>query len=387
MTFGSYPYSDDIRMIFASIEEHNRLTKVAQLQGKRCATDTFITWLEQNNYTQEDLRRIIDCLCEDEDFRELILQRQHREFKNNITWDFYLKYSIPTLVEFLPENYRCWQCVLLLYVYDWYKEETKQLFPAYYANNPLEKYYLLKGIDLNMSDNYGLVDVADFVIKYSQGTKLYDKRLDTHILINFVPVSFLAYLSEEREKSSFKLALRPDYEICGDGLLDIKRIDEQLIQGNKQPLQIDSMPFLTWLCDDETSSDRLIILHNQQTQEITFEEILADPLIENDYIITQVVHLIYVKENLGLFIKHIDHEYVFYTADEHSEKLNNLRRKGEARPRYKTFKIDDAQIPYRDNCEQNILYRTLDAYFTNKDMLKEYFEAMINMSGEEYLWQ
>lgn len=234
-----------------------------------------------------------------------------------------------------------------------------------------------------MSNNYGLINTADFEINYKQGAKLYDKRLDTHIFIKFIPEPFIAYLLEEQKKSSFKLALRPDYEICGDGILDIQRIDEQLIQGNKQPLQIDSMPSLTWLCDDETSSDRLIVSHNQQSKDITFEEILAEPLIENDYIITQVVHLIYTKEKSCVYINHIDHEYVFYTTDEHSEKMINLRRKGEARPRYKTFKIDDARIPYRTYCDQNILYRTLDAYFTNKDMLKEYFEAMINMSGEE----
>lgn len=383
MTFGTYPYNDEIRAIFASIDEHVRQTKIAQLQGKRYAMDTYITWLENTTYTQDDLRRIIDDLCEDKEFRNLILQWQHREYKNNITWDFYLMYSIPTNVEFLPEKFRCWQCVLLQYVYDLYKQETKQLYPAYYANNPLERYYRSKGTELNMSDNYGLINTADFEINYKQGAKLYDKRLDTHIFIKFIPEPFIAYLLEEQKKSSFKLALRPDYEICGDGILDIQRIDEQLIQGNKQPLQIDSMPSLTWLCDDETSSDRLIVSHNQQSKDITFEEILAEPLIENDYIITQVVHLIYTKEKSCVYINHIDHEYVFYTTDEHSEKMINLRRKGEARPRYKTFKIDDARIPYRTYCDQNILYRTLDAYFTNKDMLKEYFEAMINMSGEE----
>lgn len=134
MTFGTYPYNDEIRAIFASIDEHVRQTKIAQLQGKRYAMDTYITWLENTTYTQDDLRRIIDDLCEDKEFRNLILQWQHREYKNNITWDFYLIYSIPTNVEFLPEKFRCWQCVLLQYVYDLYKQETKQLYPAYYAN-------------------------------------------------------------------------------------------------------------------------------------------------------------------------------------------------------------------------------------------------------------
>ncbi len=378
MTFGTYPYDEEIRSMLNSMNEQRRELVISLFQGKGEGAFSYVDWLRNSQYSCDEISAHMDALCMDVVFRELVLRKHKAEYHNEVTWEFYITYSLTGYIEILPSGYQCRQCALLGLVYDWYSADCKQRFPAYYPNNPLETYYQSKGFDLNMSDNYGLVDTTDFEIKVSNCPKLYDKRLDTHILLKHVPESLLSYLIDERTKANFKLALRPNYDICGDDIKDFKYVFEAKICGDMQPLAIDCMPPLTWLCDDTTSMDSLIILHNKKTHEITFEEFLADPQIENDYIISQVVHLMYTKSKGNIYINHLDHEYVFYTADEHTEKMENLQLKGTARPRYKTFKIDDANIPYRAYCDQNILYRTLDAYFINKNMLKEYFEAMIN---------
>jgi len=386
MTFGTYPYSEEIRLMLNSMNEQWRELTISLFQGKGEGAFSYIDWLRNSHYSCNEIIAHMDVLCKDTMFQELVLRKRKLEYHNEVTWEFYITYGITGYVEILPQGYQCWQCALLGLLYDWHNSDNKQHFPVYYPNNPLEKYYQSRGINLMMSNNYGLIDSENFEIKVSNCPKLYDKRFDTHVLLKHIPESLLSFLVDEQKRSAFKLALRPDYVICGDGIKDSQYISEAKICGDMQPLAIDSMPPLTWLCDDTTSLDRLIILHNKKTREITFEEFLVDPQIENDYIVSQVVHLIYTKERGKFFINHIDHEYVFYTAEEHSGKMDDLWLKGTARPRYKTYKIDDAQIPYRAYCDQNILYRTLDAYLTNKDMLKEYFESMINMSGDEQFY-
>lgn len=375
MTIASYTYNDEFLSLMASIKEQRRMDTISISQGNYVGPYTLFSWLIKVSYTKEDVERILNALCDDAEFRKIVLQRHNNNYND---WDSFVIDAIKESYIVQPENYCSWQCLLFRELYDWYVKDTKELYPAYYPNNPLERYYLSKGINLNMPDNYGLIDTNGFELKVGPWPKLYDVRFDTHILIEFVPQKLISFIKEEQSQSAFNLSIRPNYEICGDGIQDSLPILESKVRGEKQPIEIDLMPSLTWLCDDTTSLDRLIILHNKKTREITFEEFLADPQIENDYIVSQVVHLIYTKNKGSISINHLDHEYVFYTSDEHSEKMENLQLKGTARPRYKTFKIDDANIPYRAYCDQNILYRTLDAYFINKNMLKEYFEAMIN---------
>ncbi len=378
MTFATYPYKDKIREIFASIEEHRRVNTIALYQGEHVNPNFYYTWLLQTSLTSEEIKGLIDELCANEALKKLVLDRHKRKWHNEVSWEYYIENSVNSLLVAIPEDYRCWQCVMLEFIYSLYRNETKQKYPAYYANNPLERYYRSKGIELNMLSNYGLIDTADFEIKYLNGSKLYDKRFDTHLFVKFITPELLQFLAEIRQKAPFKLSLRPDYEICGDGIRDMAPILEALIRGSKEPLEIDMMPSLTWLCDDATSSDRLIIRHKKKECDITFEELVGAPEIEDDYIVSQVVHLRYIKENGNIYIHHIDHEYVFYTSDQHTEKMEDLTIKGEARTRYKTFKIDDAKIPYGQVCSKNIVYQTLDAYFENKALLKEYFESMID---------
>jgi hypothetical protein len=82
------------------------------------------------------------------------------------------------------------------------------------------------------------------------------------------------------------------------------------------------------------------------------------------------------KEIEGVeIITHIDHEYVFYDEAGIKAKKNKLLTKGEARDRYKTFKIDDAIIPFSLEVSNNLLYQVLISYFTKGDLVDEYFKG------------
>ena len=108
--------------------------------------------------------------------------------------------------------------------------------------------------------------------------------------------------------------------------------------------------------------------------------------VEEDAIVTQMIHM----QIEGIFITHLDHEYIFYDLDEYEKRLTNYRIKGQAQKRIKTFKIDRSRIPLDYSC--NILrinengrekivvpfiYFVLNAYFEHKDLLSEYFQKIL----------
>ena len=80
-------------------------------------------------------------------------------------------------------------------------------------------------------------------------------------------------------------------------------------------------------------------------QNITFEEICDNFDVYANAIVTQVIHLEYIKEDNEFFITHLDHEYIFYTEDEYLKRESDINQKGTAKPRMKSFKIDNARIP------------------------------------------
>lgn len=123
-------------------------------------------------------------------------------------------------------------------------------------------------------------------------------------------------------------------------------------------------------------------------ENITFEELCDNFEIYNDMVVTQVVHLQYEKENDSVYITHLDHEFVFYMIDEYENRMSDVAQKGTAKPRMKSFKIDNSKIPFDYRCkvmrkdengndlpceDEQFLCYVLECYFKHKDLLKEYF--------------
>lgn len=69
----------------------------------------------------------------------------------------------------------------------------------------------------------------------------------------------------------------------------------------------------------------MIIQHDKDKQEITFEELMDDFILEEDSVVTQVIHLQYVRNDGQVFIQHLDHEFIFYSIEEYEQKLITIK--------------------------------------------------------------
>ena len=106
---------------------------------------------------------------------------------------------------------------------------------------------------------------------------------------------------------------------------------------------------------------------------------------------TLYIHLQYRREPTGIYITHLDQEYVFYTEDEFDIRRRDPAKKGTARPRVKSFKVDNSRIPFdfdytvqwKDQTgnllppvQLPFLCYVLDFYFQHKELLREYFQNL-----------
>lgn len=273
-----------------------------------------------------------------------------------------------------------WRICLLDDLYKEYKRIHSNKF-EYNKENPLAIFYMSKGINLNMENNYGLCPVLDiFDIKANGIPKLYDKVNDTHIIIRFLPNDFVQYLNYQHEKHKFDIAFRPDYELCGEHLKDLSLLLEGVVFGNIFDTYISQLPNLSELSEDNVPSNRLII--KKETMDLTFEELVDDFEVYEDYIVTQVVHVQYKSEEGKEYVTHIDHEYVFYEIDDYEKKQYCINIKGSARRRFKTFKIDNAKIEFVSDAYSNIVFQTLKAFFKNDILINEYFGRIIQKPSD-----
>lgn len=239
-----------------------------------------------------------------------------------------------------------------------------------------------------LKENYGLIKLCPGNIEYiSQNPpRIYDSLRNISIftytdkkltdLFNKLymenPRMVISYRGKDNNILPFKF--------------NISYIPEAMIFGKQFELNISnliSVP-VSKFCSDTTNSDILYI--NVKDSEITFEELLYNFNDFNDSIITQVIHLMYYRDTDGSYkISHLDHEYIYYGIDSYSKRIDDPRIKGNARPRLKTFKLDNCCIPFDYPCKAEedkekfvpFLYYILDHYFKNKELLKEYFERIL----------
>ena len=288
----------------------------------------------------------------------------------------------------LKKNYECissvqcldWKIILLEDLYEEYiKYRNNSNKYEYSSDNPLSKFYKGKGID-----RYGLFPVSGgFLIKANGIPKIYDTKNDTHIIIRFVPNDFVKFLKKLKSNYCFDIAFRPDYELIGEHIKDLSPIfDSVSCWGKTFETYISQLPSLSGMDDFESGSH--LIIKKEGNTDLTFEELIDDFEIYEDYIVTQVVHLQYINNQGKEYVTHIDHEYVFYNIDDYDKKLKNklTTKGGESRQskeypkKIKTFKIDNAKIEFTRDADSNIVFQTLKAFFQNDVLINEYFERL-----------
>jgi len=274
------------------------------------------------------------------------------------------------------EDYIIFIIIELLYEFN---NHSLKRFQVPKGNN-LEKLYSSKKISLQDIDvqynKYDLLTIDDnFEISESNIPKVYDKRIDSYVLIKEIPINLLLLFKDLRAKDFIKsMALRPDYYIAGEGFVDLSIALEELERGEIFSFDKLGSPSISKLYS-KAYDNLWIIIDNRN---ITFEEILQDFDVYNDNVVTQVIHLEYTIKKATPLITHIDHEYIFYSLDEYERRLSDYTQKGNAKKRFKTFKIDRSEIPFYVN-DCFILYYILDKYFRKTELLNEYFEGVLKI--------
>ncbi|MBQ7502625.1 hypothetical protein IJT93_07920 [bacterium] len=278
--------------------------------------------------------------------------------------------------------------VAFLYVclgYDYYREEKIRHIDVE-QQHIKELYDRLK--DSNFR-KYGLLPVdRERIFIVANPCRIYDKTLNHTIFLTLKHQMGVILNSLFATGKINKLSFRGKDTDIYPGKCTIEYLNEQIEYGPIFKYNVKELPKVTKLCSKNYNDQLWIMVKNC---EITFEELCDDINIYDESIAKQVIHLVYDLGDNTPVITHIDHEYVFYDAEEYERRLNDPDVKGTKLKRFKTFKVDNAHIEMDYPCnvidvqdENNVaeikipfIYFVLNVYFTHKDLLLEYFEDIL----------
>ncbi|MEC5407428.1 hypothetical protein VOM14_17930 [Paraburkholderia sp. MPAMCS5] len=223
-------------------------------------------------------------------------------------------------------------------------------------------------------NSYGLLTVVD-EMEFSEIKPLepFDRRVGKHLTLDADESTVRELVALKKIGSIGKLSFRPRFNIGLRTGTSLNPAMEALERGALFELSKLNKPEITKLYS--TNYDTLWV--KASNRDLTFEELVQDFVIEGDYIVTQVVHLEHSNKNGVDFINHIDHEYIYYTVDEYEARQTDPDQKGEARSRIKTFKVDDANIPFTLPDGRWFLYTVLERHFKNTALIQEYFQKVL----------
>lgn len=273
-----------------------------------------------------------------------------------------------------------------VYLYLKHKEYEKEHAPSIFKQENIESLY--RGVFDKTSSykTYGLIPIdADRSLhSLDEPVRIYDREIDKTIFLHISRPLAMVFQKLIDEKCINEIAFRGSDRFIYDGENHCSSLMEAVEVGRTFNLDIASLPEMSKLVSDNSYYDSLWITVDEAN--ITFEELCDDITVEGDSVVTQVVHLQYAGKN----ITHIDHEYIFYSLEEYEER-QSYRRKGESGKRFKTFKIDKSSIPFdyecpiltpdREKLKVPFIYFVLNNYFMHKDLLKEYFQKILQREG------
>lgn len=289
-------------------------------------------------------------------------------------------------------NIVSWICLNILYCdYIKEKEQNNILTKNNSTRDKLLEIYKDIDIDLNKKNNFNkhsLKSIDDNTkIVYDTKNKyttpyIADKRFDSkYRFIIFDKILLTSCLHELFTKGKIKELSFKIYHILDEDN-NISILDEKLY-GTKLNLNIEKLPSISEFYNIKNTGDTFWIFHDNQKQQISFEELCDDSELFNGDVVTQLVHLEYEKINNEYFITHIDHEYIIYTFNEYKKRLKDNSQKGYKK--VKTFKVDNAEIPFfyqyeheydGEKIKDYFLFIVLDSFFQHKELLQEYFAGI-----------
>lgn len=261
-------------------------------------------------------------------------------------------------------------------------EEARILFDAYKAQklkngilNSIREAYRSISIDIDKEDQqfskYQLISTNRFIsIICDKDTQaLFDSRLNKYMRIE-VPWCLLTSMELLISKGFIgKIA----FKVCE--IEEQRRLNEDMARGAKLELNLTNLPKISQFYSRQNLDNKLWIKHDMNKGSLTFEELVGDFVLEENEVVTQVIHLEYESVSDGYVIKHLDQEYIYYSCDAYEKRELNPNIKGERK--VKTFKMDDSKIPFTYKIDgEFFLFQVLDAFLKNKDLIEEYFEDM-----------
>lgn len=296
------------------------------------------------------------------EYKEYSLEQWQKHYENEVNaFEFLLKAGATSTLFILDDLYDYYK-----FVSGRFKNGEFSRFENLYNNDDrriLEKENYRK---------YGLIQCTEeFVLKEGNPPKIEDTKIGTHLIVEYIPNTFVKYLIELKKEYVFDLALRPNYDICDYGMKNLSILLESYLRWNEYETGLKKIPPVTKFYDDNSINDFVVVQNDSEG--VTFEEILEDfDIVGDNIVVTQGVHFIYKDDE----IVHLDHEFFFYSLEDFVDKEIDLRKKGTARKRFKTFKIDNAKIPFEADAEKNVVYKTLHTFFKKHNLIDEFFEKM-----------
>jgi len=355
----------------AFLESDEKIVNLISIIETKIKDDKFknyLTSLERAKYKNEVKIREEE-IKYNPSFRNISFLKTYKERLDNLSFDsmmnnFLSDAEIDSEITTtnLKEKYPFF-CLLKL-LFDAFKMNKRFDFEK---ENNLTKFYRDNKIDLNLKNQYELIKIDDNfeIIPNNSLSYILDNKLSVYISLREISYEVLVLLNKLKVKNIITdLFLRPDYSTPMKSLCMM----EELERGNIFSFDGLKSPEVSKLFSVDNYKNCLWI--NIDGKNITFEELCDDFDNHGESIITQVVHL----EYKGNFINHIDHEYIFYTADEYDKRCTDYKQQGK---KFKTFKVDNSSIPFTLENGDFFLYRILDGYFKHKDLLIEYFQNVL----------
>ncbi|HFK7970748.1 TPA: hypothetical protein ACG0J3_002194 [Escherichia coli] len=233
----------------------------------------------------------------------------------------------------------------------------------------------LKSVDKQF-DKYQVIEKNKSLelISSKDGSYLIDDRIPGYCLNITIDYDLLKVIEELINSNSI---VKISFKVTSISTSQVAM--EDFDRGGPLELDVKGIPDISSFYS-ENYQDKLIIKHDSVMKEITFEELRDDFYMINDSVVTQVVHLKYDIHDKEYFINHLDHELIVYSLEEYDDKIKDIKGKG-SKGKIKSFKIDESKIPffYKSN-KGYFLYQVLDAYFNHKDLLREYFCKITQVS-------
>lgn len=382
-------------------EEKERIYRFGTVAGLFYEANPFLINLLNKQCNHDELKCLLEHYRDEQENSELALLARKYNPENKlpeveeplIKWIYEVNYLLASPISgdyihrddkaFAEEPERILTCVYLNLKH---REYERNHVPSIFKQENIENIY--NGVFDKTSSyrTYGLIpiDTERTLHSFDEPVRIYDQEIDKTVFLLVSRPLAMVFQKLVDEKRIDEIAFRGDNWYIYEGENRRGSLMEAVEAGMIFDLEIASLPEMSKLVSDNSYNDSLWITVDDEN--ITFEELCDDIIVEDDSVVTQVIHLQYSKKN----ITHIDHEYIFYSLEEYEER-QCVRRKGEAGKRFKTFKVDKSAIPFNYACTMlsrdgedisvPFIYFVLNTYFVHKDLLKEYFQRILKREG------